>query len=63
MGQFSRCSIVKACSFIPLTYDGKNLSISKFVFPYERFEEYNSVLKVLALTPEDSRVRRLALLR
>jgi hypothetical protein len=46
-----------------LTYDGKNLSISKFVFPYEQFEEYDAVLNVLALTPEDSRVRRLALLR
>jgi hypothetical protein len=63
VGQFSRCSIAKACSFIPLTYDGKNLSISKFVFPYDRFKEYEVVLKALALTPEDCCVRRLALLR
>ena len=63
VGQVSRCSVVKACSFIPLTYDGKNLSISKFVFPYERFKEYDVVLKALALTPEDCCVRRLALLR
>ena len=63
VGQFSRCSIAKACSFIPLTYDGKNLSISKFVFPYDRFKEYEVVLKALALTDEDCCVRRLALLR
>jgi hypothetical protein len=63
VGQFSRCSTVKACSFIPLTYDGKNLSISKFVFPHERYKEYDVVLKALALTAEDCCVRRLALLR
>ena len=63
VGQFSRCSIVKACSFIPLTYDGKDLSISKFVFPRERYKEYDVVLKALALTTEDCCVRRLALLR
>jgi len=63
VGEFSRCSIVKACSFIPLTYDGKNLSISRFVFPYERYKEYDVVLKALALTNEDCCVRRLALLR
>jgi len=63
VGEFSRCSIVKACSFIPLTYDGKNLSISGFVFPYERYKEYDVVLKALALTNEDCCVRRLALLR
>jgi hypothetical protein len=63
VGQFSRCSIVKECSFIPLTYDGKNLSISKFVFPREQYKEYDVVLKALALTNEDCCVRRLALLR
>ena len=63
VGQFSRCSIVKACSFIPLTYDGRSLSISKFVFPSERYKEYDVVLEALALTDEDCCVRRLALLR
>ena len=63
VGQFSRCSIVKACSFIPLSYDGKNLSISNFVFPSERYKEYDVVLKALAFTDEDCCVRRLALLR
>jgi hypothetical protein len=46
-----------------LTYDGKDLSISKFVFPRERYKEYDVVLKALALTTEDCCVRRLALLR
>lgn len=63
VGQFSRCSIVKACSSIPLTYDGKGLSISKFVFPSARYKEYDSVLEALAFTDEDCCVRRLALLR
>lgn len=63
VGQFSRCSIVKECSFIPLTYDGKNLSISKFVLPREQYKEYDVVLKALELTNEDCCVRRLALLR
>ena len=63
VGQFSRCAISTACSFIPLTYDGKNLSISTFAFPSDQLSEYGIVLKALALTAEDCCVRRLALLR
>ena len=63
MGQFSRCSIATACSSIPLTYDGKNLSISQFARPHERYDEYKVVLKALAVTAEDCCVRRVALLR
>lgn len=63
VGQFTRCPIVTACSFIPLTYDGKNLSISQFARPNEQYDEYKVVLKALALTGEDCCVRRLALLR
>lgn len=63
VGQFSRCSIAAACYFIPLSYDGKSLSISKFVIPSERYKEYDVVLDALASADEDCCVRRLALLR
>jgi hypothetical protein len=63
VGRFSRCSIRTACSFMPLTYDGKSLSISQFAHPSERWLEYDGVLKALALTGEDCCVRRFALVR
>jgi hypothetical protein len=58
---FSRCT---KCPGQPLEDDaGDRFYFSEWGTPSERLHEYSAVIKALALTGEDSSVRRVALLR
>jgi hypothetical protein len=61
VGMFSRCT---KCPGQPLEDDaGDRFYFSEWGTPSERLHEYSAVIKALALTGEDSSLRRLALLR
>ncbi len=61
VGLFSRCT---KCPAGPLEDDaGARFYFSDWGNPPERLDEYSAVINALALTGEDSSVRRVALLR